>query len=80
MWGALSDKKTNLSFTMVKITNKCLQFYMSAFCIVSYQASGSLWIPTIYNFHVTIVYMYVQYTYIRVQASISLGLAQQIMP
>jgi hypothetical protein len=36
-----------------RVSSKChlyLQFYMSAFCKVSCQESGSLWIPTIYSF------------------------------
>jgi hypothetical protein len=48
----LSDERTGLSFTEVKISSTChlyLQFYMSALYIVIFQESGSLCIPTIYN-------------------------------
>jgi hypothetical protein len=71
MLGALSVERTSLSFTAVKISNTChlyLQFYMSAFYIVSCQESGSVWIPTIYNFRCNSsvrVYMYVQYIRVR---------------
>jgi hypothetical protein len=59
-------------FTDLKISSTChlyLQFYMSAFYIVSCQESGSLWTHNIYSF----TCMYVQYIIVH-------GLAQQIVP
>jgi hypothetical protein len=64
MWGAFSDERMGLSFKTAAgpcqrshiyrgQSSTChlhLQFYMSAFYIVSCQESGSLWIPAIYNF------------------------------
>jgi hypothetical protein len=53
MWGALSEKRVDLSFTAVKISSTChlySQFYMSAFYIVICQESSSLWISSIYSF------------------------------
>jgi hypothetical protein len=57
MWcGALSDERTGLSFTAVKISGTChlyLQFHMSVFYLVICHESGSLWIPVITVLYVT---------------------------
>jgi hypothetical protein len=69
-----------VAFSAVKISSTYhiyLQVYMLAFYIVSCHVSGSLWIATLYSFtcNCGICSMYNIH-----KASVSLGLAQQIMP
>jgi hypothetical protein len=72
-------------FTTIKISSTChlyLQFYMLAFYIVSCQESCSLWIPSIYNLTCNFsmcICMYGLWMYNIYNASVSLGLAWQIV-
>jgi hypothetical protein len=72
IWVTLTDERMDLSFTAViaSITSPTFTILHDGILESVVKESGSLWIPTIYSFTSTLVYMYVKY-----KASVSLGLA-----